>query len=266
MIFEVGSSLATFKTVRFKEGLNVLVADRHERSDETRTRNGSGKSSLVLIVHFLMGSSPDKNSLFRAKELSRASFWGRMRFGGNDVFVERFCSDDGKVYVDIEGPLPPGMYLETDVANGRRYVSVDDWRRWLGASVFRLPFDPKGTPFSEKHSPTFRSMFGYFARKREDMGFHEPWKFSKDQQKGDAQVALSYMLGLVWVLARDFETERQNAKNDQVARRRNTAANKIDDKLDTVAKLRAAHTIWKSSVSITPWWTALRSASAARAS
>ena len=60
MLRSLSSSLQTFKTLNFDVGLNILVADRTQASSETDTRNGVGKSSMVELLHFLLGSRSDR--------------------------------------------------------------------------------------------------------------------------------------------------------------------------------------------------------------
>jgi uncharacterized protein YydD (DUF2326 family) len=76
MIVSIESSLSTFKAVQFREGLNVLLADTRPGSTEKQTRNSAGKTSLVEIIHFLMGSNCDPDSLFRTPALIEHTFTG----------------------------------------------------------------------------------------------------------------------------------------------------------------------------------------------
>src|SRR5580700_1518466 len=82
MIVSIESSLSTFKAVHFQEGLNVLLADAQPGSTEKQTRNSAGKTSLVEIIHFLMGSNCDKDSLFRTPGLIEHTFTGSFMIGG----------------------------------------------------------------------------------------------------------------------------------------------------------------------------------------
>ncbi|MFF7339303.1 hypothetical protein ACFZAT_18375 [Streptomyces sp. NPDC008163] len=45
-----------FRPVEFRRGLNLLVADTHPGARKTDSRNGTGKSSLVELLHFALGA------------------------------------------------------------------------------------------------------------------------------------------------------------------------------------------------------------------
>jgi uncharacterized protein YydD (DUF2326 family) len=86
----IDSDLPTFKSVRFHDGLNVLLSDRAPGSGAKQTRNSAGKSSLLEIIHFLLGSNPDKESLPRHPALVDHSFEGEFRLGDETVVVRRW--------------------------------------------------------------------------------------------------------------------------------------------------------------------------------
>lgn len=94
MILSISSSIETFKTVRLRRGLNVLLADIAGKSTEGHTRNSAGKSSLGEIVHFLLGGDADKKtSLFKVPGIAEHSFTAVLRINGKIVAVTRRCDD-----------------------------------------------------------------------------------------------------------------------------------------------------------------------------
>jgi uncharacterized protein YydD (DUF2326 family) len=218
MIIALGSSMPTFKTLRFHKGLNILLAEQETRSSDTETRNGSGKSSTIHLIHFLLGGSITRDSMLKADALQDHSFWGEFEFNGNRVRVERRVASPKTVTIrgdNLGGLESDGQLFEDRVATN------DAWCRWLGHVIFRLPLKQDGTPFDVTHAPTFRSLFPYFARRREDIGFHTPDKFAaRAQSMGSSQIALSYLFGLDWHLARDFELEREEKRNLEARRKR----------------------------------------------
>ena len=60
MLYRLSANRASFKSIEFRKGLNIVLADRQlpidddEKTEQRRTRNGAGKSSLIDLVHFLL--------------------------------------------------------------------------------------------------------------------------------------------------------------------------------------------------------------------
>jgi hypothetical protein len=74
MIRHLGSDLPSFKTLSFRPGLNILVADKSEGATDRQSRNGAGESSLVELIHFLLGAEVRPESMFRSSKLADHSF------------------------------------------------------------------------------------------------------------------------------------------------------------------------------------------------
>src|SRR5688572_16613005 len=90
MLERLESSLDTFKTLTFKKGLNVLLAQKSPGATDRQTRNGVGKSSFVELVHFLLGgSAPATHFLCTEPRLAEASFSMRFDLAMQPVEVER---------------------------------------------------------------------------------------------------------------------------------------------------------------------------------
>jgi uncharacterized protein YydD (DUF2326 family) len=196
MILSITSDIPSFKSVRFHRGLNVLLADVSAQTTEGHTRNSAGKSSLVEIIHFMLGG--DTTSLFKALEIYPHSFSAVLRINRRVVRVTRRCEEPNRILVDEKRAHRHGLELLCDDETGERYVSIDDWEQYLGHAWFALPRHREGSAFEARNSPTFRKLIGYFARRSRDLGFAHPDRFVGQQAKSDSQIALSYLLGLDW--------------------------------------------------------------------
>ena len=212
MILTIESTLSTFKPVTFHDGLNVLLADRSAESTEKQTRNSAGKTSLIEIIHFLLGADCEKDSLFRLGELIPHAFKATFRIAGEVFVVERGGSDPSKIFILKGGEERKDLPRRLDKATERPYVSNVNWRIFLGHTMFALPADERGTLFDESFTPTYRSMFSYFARRRDSGGFISPERQAEKQQRWDWQVNLSYLLGLDWQIPFEFNKIRAREK------------------------------------------------------
>jgi uncharacterized protein YydD (DUF2326 family) len=241
MILSIASSVPTFKSVHFHEGLNVVLADTRPESTEKQTRNSAGKTSLVDVIHFLHGADCDKDSLFRTQALVEHNFSATLIIGGEKVIVERSGSDPSKIFV-VEGGDNSALAKKPDKTTGRTFVSNDNWRVFLGHEMFGLPAELKGTVYEESFTPTFRSMFSYFVRRRNSGAFVNPERQAEKQQIWDWQVNLSYLLDLDWQIPSEFQRVRARERTlDEL--RKAVKAGVFGEVLGTVAELRPQLTI-----------------------
>ncbi|WP_075207632.1 ABC-three component system protein [Archangium violaceum] len=208
MIRAIESSIPTFKPVRFHAGFNVLLADTRPDSTLGQTRNSAGKTSLVEIVHFLLGANVDKDSLFKTAALVGHTFYGDFLIGGESIRVARTGLEPSRFFLLNGSASRFPLSVKVEKGTGREYVSQDSWRSFLGHKMFDLPLERANTIYDESFTPSFRSMFSYFARRRSTGGFLNPEKQSTAQQRSDYQVNLSYLLGLDWRIPHEFEKVR----------------------------------------------------------
>ena len=206
MIRRIYSSLASFKEVEFTHGngLNLLMVDKGPGATDLQTRNRAGKSSLIEIIHFLLGSNCDRDSIFRSKSLVEFSFGMEFDLGDTSVTVER------------SGSEPNQIHIRTDNYNGwpilpkgkeDQIISNTNWRSVLGTIIFSLKAEDDPN-LRMKYAPTFRSLFSYFARRDADGAFSTPMTQSSKQQLYDQQVALSYLIGLDWTIGQQWQMIR----------------------------------------------------------
>ncbi|OJF99404.1 hypothetical protein AX760_13030 [Pararhizobium antarcticum] len=214
MIRTVSSSLPTFKTVKFQSGLNILLADVAAVSTGRHTRNSAGKTSLVEVIHFLLGADADKNSLFKSAGHDSHTFSMEVHVSSQWILVTRTGQKDKdrRIYLSDEHAAAVGLILDRE-DDGKGFISNETWKAFLGSTWFALPMNREGTIFEGKSAPTFRQLIGYFARRRKDSGMDLIEKNGKDQQPGSVQVALSYLLGLDWEIPRQFQYMRERRKH-----------------------------------------------------
>jgi uncharacterized protein YydD (DUF2326 family) len=196
LIHNIFSTLATFKNFgTLAPGLNVLLAQKTEGASSKQTRNRAGKSSFVELVHFLTGSEAGPESIFRAPEVAEYTFGVDFDLGNARAVVERSGSAKAKIYVTT----PPAAKVK---------YSATDWCAFLGESMFGL----SSLEAAGSKPPSFRSLFAYFARRQASNAFTTPEKQAGMQGTGDMQMALMFLLGLDWQIARDWQVVRDREK------------------------------------------------------
>ncbi|ROP37238.1 DUF2326 domain-containing protein [Saccharothrix texasensis] len=202
MIHEVTSSLPKFKGLRFKPGLNIVLADRTDKSEQTDTRNGSGKSSLVEILHHLLGGKAEPKSVFRMPPLDEHWFEMTFDLAGQRIRVRRDGATPGKVTVAT---------LTTD-SEYEETISNEQWKRRLATRVFGLSEEGDW-------APSFRSCISYFLRRQSAGGFQTPTKHFSQQMTWDVQVNLSFLLGLDVELPRAWQRLRERERQMDTLRK-----------------------------------------------
>lgn len=248
MILSIESSLSTFKSVQFRKGLNVLVADTQPGATEKQTRNSAGKTSLVEVVHFIFGADCEPDSIFRTPELINHSFSASLMLGSELFKVERSGAAPSKIFVLEGGRDRQDLKLKIEKASERLFVSNTNWKTFLGHVHFGLPADLEGSLFDESFTPGFRSMFSYFARRRNSGGFLSPERQAEKQQRWDWQVNLSYLFGLDWRVPHEFQKVRSREKTLEELRKA-AKGGALGDLLGTVAGLRPQVTVAETKAS-----------------
>lgn len=203
MIHELRSSDQRFKSLRFHPGLNIILADRHEQATDTDTRNGVGKSSFVLLLHFLLGANAGKNSLFSSDALRAWDFSLDFDLDSTATTVARSGAKPANFLVSSSLLESSG---QLDIAEKSEVIKQNDWLALLRRTWFGLEGDTGPSP---------RSLLSYFLRRVEDGGFHDPFKHTYQQTPTDFQTAVSFLLDLDWRLAERWQEVRQREKTVQ---------------------------------------------------
>ncbi|MGX6999212.1 ABC-three component system protein [Caballeronia sp. KNU42] len=196
MIHQIYSALPTFKNLAdLKPGLNVLLAQKTEGASSKQTRNRAGKTSFVELVHFLTGSEAPPDSIFRTPELVDYTFGMSFDLKAEHTVVERSGSSKAKISVGAPHAA-------------KNKFSATEWCTFLGEQMFGLSsLEAVGSK-----PPSFRSLFAYFVRRQASGAFMTPEKQATMQGTGDMQMALMFLLGLDWQIARDWQAVRDREK------------------------------------------------------
>jgi uncharacterized protein YydD (DUF2326 family) len=204
MIRSVTCSDRRFKTLRFRRGLNVLLAEKSVGATDRLTRNRAGKSSLLDILHFLLGSNREKGSLFTNEALRDLTFGMELELGRSPVLVERTGSRSKTVRVAGDS----SMWTVSATAKGDgALLSNDHWKAVLAKLMFGID------AVEERWSPSFRSLISYFIRRDREGGMAEPMANARMQQLVDQQVNLSFLIGLDWTVPQQWQQIRDREKS-----------------------------------------------------
>lgn len=208
MLRSLTADLSSFRCVRFKEGVNLLVAETTPNSRRTDSRNGTGKSSLIELLHFLLGASSAPRSLPRRPALKDVTFQLEMDWPlPGTVRVRRSGRDAARVLVEPDPREPGGAADGTLFAVGTEGVlSREEWNRLIEKDLFHLPENTAGV--------SGRTLLSFLIRRISAKAFNEPMRTFSQQPKAEATANLAYLLGLDWQLAGKFQelATRDNAR------------------------------------------------------
>lgn len=190
MLRELKADDSRFRTVSFRPGLNLLVADRTAASTDDQSRNAVGKTSAVELIHFLLGA--DKTSLVTGRENKETTFELVMDWHsdpGGRLSVRRSGKEHAKVHVD-----PDILGHDPDVLIQRGgTITVKEWRTALERELFGIREPDKAL--------SGRLLLGFYLRRTEKNGFAEALKPNPPTSRHLATANLCHLFGMDWALA-----------------------------------------------------------------
>lgn len=240
MIHSIHSSMPTFKDIHFHQGLNLILAEKSQGATERQTRNGAGKSSIIELIHFLLGANVDKSSLFATEALKSYVFRVEFDLGQIQRWVERSGKAPNKIIV--EGAHTEDWPINSSSNNlfGTLDLSNAQWRNVLGKLIFGLTENEES--HTAKFGPTFRSLFSYFVRRQSAGGFTFPTKQATYQQLWDQQVSISYLLELDWSIPQQWQKVRERERSLRELKKAADAGT-LGDIIGKAAELRTRLTL-----------------------
>jgi len=204
MLHRLSANRSSFKAIDFRPGLNILLTERTTASDDAAeqllSRNGAGKSSVIDIIHFLLGGQHE--GALKTAALADWTFRLELDLGSERGEVERNITSRKTVERGAQFEVLLG-FAST--------ISNTDWCKELGHIWFGLPEE------IETGGATFRQLISYFARRKRDGGFEDPVRSVHRQSAMSIETTLAELLGLDSELVRKLHQTKAMLKKYRAA-------------------------------------------------
>lgn len=204
MIISVTSDQESFKNVYFEPGFNVVLADRTKEATKKDTRNGLGKSTLVEIIHFCLGSSLD--GTLKEEQVHNWTFTITLRLAGKVVSASRNTANPNRIQIDADSTdweIKPKRNTKT----GDYEFTIPQWTSLLGSLMFGISTDEDAVAFK----PSFRGLITYFIRRGAD-AYTNAFENHRKQLEPDIQALNAFLLQLDWTYATDWQHLKDKEK------------------------------------------------------
>jgi uncharacterized protein YydD (DUF2326 family) len=203
MLHRLSADRAEFKTVEFKQGLNILLAARASEASEEqdvtgrrRSRNGAGKSSIVDLIHFLLGGKPE--GALTSAVVAEWIFTLDVDVGSERLRASRSVANLKQVFVR-PATAPP------------YWIGNAQWCQKLGEAWFGLSArrGPGGT--------SYRQLISYFMRRKRDGGLDNPVRTFRSQSTASSETSLAELFGVDAELVRQLHQTKSALKQTKDA-------------------------------------------------
>jgi uncharacterized protein YydD (DUF2326 family) len=231
MIRGVRANRRSFRTVKFTEGLNLVLADRSNTAGDKDTTNALGKSTLTEIIDFCLASNTAPGKGLRIDALRGWAFTLDITIFGGDVSITR--ATDTPSFFAVEGSTEGWPIQPTPHKEGGIGFDVKKWRAVLAQAMFGL--SEVAVEFAYK--PSVRSLLSYFNRSQ-PAAYNTPFKYFDNQKVWDIQVHNAFLLGLNWEKAALWQ-QLKDQKNALDALKQAIKTGAVDGELASLGELEA---------------------------
>lgn len=181
-LVKLSANKSSFKTIQFRKGFNIIIADRDQDSGDKHSTNGLGKTLLLEIINYCLGGSPSET--LKKEEIRDWIFSLTIEIDGEEVVLKRVVKDRKK-------------YVE---ALGIEDINVDEVCLTLGEKLFGLSVREVK---DKSNHPTYRTLASYFMRTY-DGAFSNPFLCFAGQNALSRNNNAAFLIGLNWRLSVKF--------------------------------------------------------------
>lgn len=231
MIRGVRANKLGFHAVEFTSGLNLVLADRSDSASDKDTTNALGKSTLIEIIDFCLGSNAAEGKGLRIEALQGWAFTLDITLAGASISVTRRTDQPG--FLALTGIPSDWMFQPSESKDGTLGFDLKTWRCVLAWALFGVTELGSG----ENYKPSARSLLSYFVR-NQPAAYIVPFKYFDNQKTWDIQLHNAFLLGLNWSLAAHWQRLKDQKKAlDALKNAIKTGA--VDGELATLGELEA---------------------------
>lgn len=212
MIHSISANKKSFRTVRFSEGLNIVLSCRDKESKATDTSNGLGKTTLMHIIDFCLGAEPNREDSLPTDRLQGWTFILEATIAGNHVFISRSVNTPEVVHVRRSDDQPftwPNITGELQFGGDTQY-KTEVWRALLGWAFFGLECELR----SSEYRPDERELLSFFIRKQ-----YVNESLPALGLTVRKELSVSYLLGLNWEFLRELDALKAKKKDAEALAR-----------------------------------------------
>lgn len=231
MIRAVRANNKSFHTAAFTAGVNLVLADRSSVAGDKDTTNALGKSTLIEIIDFCLGSNMPPGKGLRIEALRGWAFTLVLTINGRDIAVTR--SSDTPGFFSIEGPTEGWPFQPTANKEGAIGLDIKKWRSVLAWAFFGI----NELASESGYKPSARSLLSYFIR-NQAAAYITPFKHFDNQKVWDVQVHNAFLLGLNWEKAGTWQ-QLKDQKNALDALKQAIKTGAVDGELASLGELEA---------------------------
>lgn len=193
MLRRISSNKTSFRPIAFGPGMNIILADQAEDASSTDSRNARGKTTLLLILSYMLGGNlPTQLRSLRGQEWT---FNLTLDLAGHEVTASR--SIDAGTVLTLAYPRDASTLVEPYLSEGT--IRVSDWKDLLGLTLFRLD-EPSE---AGDRGISVRTLLSYVVRLEPG---RDPLKVLPQQPAWSSRQHVAFMLGLDWHRVQALQT------------------------------------------------------------